>query len=554
MHLNSKKRIAALVAALSAALGLAACDSHTESAPQSAALMTESALQAHVNFLADDLLKGRMTGTDEYEISARYVAAQFQQLGLEPAGDEGSYLQAVPYASAMLPEDGVRVSIIGPQGERELAWKDEFVAGADPVRKQVGLRAPAVFVGYGVHAPELDHDDYAGIDVKGKVVVAFSGAPPSFGANERAYHSTSSVKAKAAVEHGAVGWIGLRAAHQIERYPWEDWSRNAGLRPTMAWIGADGAAADFHPELKASIGLSETAAPLLFEGAKHQYAALAELQAAGEPLPRFALPVQISTARSSRIEKISSSNVVARLPGSNPDKADEHVVYTAHLDHVGIGAPVDGDEIYNGAYDNAMGVSLLIESARALIAAQPERSILFVAVGGEERGLLGSDYFAHYPPVPTAKMVANINLDMPLFLYPLADVIAFGSEHSSLAKTVADAAKAEGLSLAEDPLPEEVLFIRSDQYSLVKQGVPAIFLVPGFSSTDPEIEGGALFSDFLNTHYHKPSDDLSRPVHWESALRFARTNVQIGLQVANAKAPPTWNAGNFFGELFAADR
>ena len=546
-------RLATWICAVAGGLVLAACGSSEPPAQSGVGEIRQSALQAHLNFLADDLLKGRMTGTPEYDISARYVAAQFQQIGLEPAGDDG-FLQSVPYASALLAEDGIRLSVIGPQGERELAWKDEFVSGADPVRRQVGVRAPAVFVGYGVHAPELGYDDFADVDVRGKLVVAFSGAPPSFGANERAYYSTGAVKAKAAVAQGAVGWVGLRAAHQIERYPWDDWARNAGLRPTMAWLGADGDAADYHPELKASVSLSESAAPLLFEGAKHSYEELAALQKQGEPLPRFALPVLLSSAKTSRIDRTMSPNVVARLPGSDPALADEVVVYTAHLDHVGIGAEVDGDAIYNGAYDNAMGVSLLIESARALAQAKPRRSVLFVAVGGEERGLLGSDYFAHYPPVPIGQIVANVNLDMPLFLYPLADVIAFGSEHSDLAQTVAKAAEVEGLALAEDPLPEEVLFIRSDQYSLVKQGVPAVFLVPGFSSSDPEINGGAYFSDFLNTHYHKPSDDLSRPVDWDSALRFARVNVQIGLQIADAPKRPQWNPDNFFGERFAQGR
>ena len=264
--------------------------------------------------------------------------------------------------------------------------------------------------------------------------------------------------------------------------------------------------------------------------------------------------MRVSTSKRSQIDRISSPNVIGMLPGSDPALADQWVVYTAHLDHIGIGTEVDGDEIYNGAYDNAMGVALMIETARALVAAQPRRSVMFVAVGGEERGLLGSDYFAQQPPVPVEQMVANVNLDMPLFLYPLAEVIAFGSEHSSLEQVVRSAAAAEGLELAADPLPEEVLFIRSDQYSLVKQGVPAIFLVSGFKSSDPEIAGGELFGEFLNTHYHKPSDDLSRPVHWPSALKFARTNVQIGLQAANADQAPRWNEGNFFGERFAAGR
>ena len=539
-----------------AILSLAACGKDaSEPAPKLAFTpnISQAALEAHLRFLASDTLEGRMTGTRGYEVAAAYVESQFRQLGLRGMdGDE--FRQAVPYARAQLLTRQAKASIIGPQGERELAFQSEFVTSADPVRESVSLSAPAVFLGYGVHAPELGHDDYAGLDLKGKIVVAYSGAPPTFGANERAFFSTGESKRDAAVKHGAIGWVSLRAAHQVKRYPWDSWAQNAGVHPTMAWLKADGTAADFDPQLQGSISISESLAPLLFEGAKQDYKSLAKLQAAGEPLPRFALPVRVSTSKRSQIDRISSPNVIGMLPGSDPALADQWVVYTAHLDHIGIGTEVDGDEIYNGAYDNAMGVALMIETARALVAAQPRRSVMFVAVGGEERGLLGSDYFAQQPPVPVEQMVANVNLDMPLFLYPLAEVIAFGSEHSSLEQVVRSAAAAEGLELAADPLPEEVLFIRSDQYSLVKQGVPAIFLVSGFKSSDPEIAGGELFGEFLNTHYHKPSDDLSRPVHWPSALKFARTNVQIGLQAANADQAPRWNEGNFFGERFAAGR
>ena len=203
-------------------------------------------------------------------------------------------------------------------------------------------------------------------------------------------------------------------------------------------------------------------------------------------------------------------------------------------------------------YDNAMGISLLIESARAFAAMPepPRRSILFIALTGEERGLVGSDYYAHYPTVPSDSLVANVNLDMPLLLYPLADVIAFGAEHSSLEQTIDEVVAAEDFELAPDPIPEQVLFIRSDQYSFVTMGVPSVFLVLGFTSTDPAIDGGALFNAHLQTHYHQPSDDLSRPIDWDSALRFARANVRIGYVVAEEDERPAWNDGDFFGDKF----
>ncbi|MBT8099959.1 MAG: M28 family peptidase, partial [Gammaproteobacteria bacterium] len=264
------------------------------------------------------------------------------------------------------------------------------------------------------------------------------------------------------------------------------------------------------------------------------------------------LGIEVSMSRRTTHEGISSPNVIGIVRGTDPALAGEYVVYTAHLDHIGREtAPETNDDINNGAYDNAMGISIMLETANVFAADPPARSVMFIALTAEESGLLGSDYFAHYPTVPIEKIVANVNVDMPLFLYPLADIVAFGSEHSSLQGDVALAARAEGFALTPNPLPEENLFVRSDQYSFVRQGVPSIFLVSGFTSLDPEHDGEALFRDHLKNHYHKPSDDLSRPVDWPSAVRFTRSHIRIGYAVANATARPTWNDGDFFGERFA---
>ena len=522
------------------------------SAPREAGTpeVSRQRLQAHVRFLASDALEGRMTATAGYRVAAEYVASQFHAMGLEPAGIDG-YFQDVPYASALIDSKASVVRLHRAKKTRTLEWKKDWIAGGDVMRGASSVRAPAVFVGYGIEAPELGHDDYAGLDVRGKIVVALGGAPKSFDANARAYYSTGRVATAAAVRHGAVGAVYLRGAYEVKQYKWEDESHNAGRVPSMRWVAADGRAADYFPEMRAGALVSEPAAAALLEGAPATHAQILEASDAGRPVPRFPLPLEIELVRHSGVTRASAPNVIARLAGSDPALAAEHIVYTAHLDHIGVGNPVNGDTIYNGMYDNAMGIAMLLETARALAAAKPRRSILFVVVGGEERGLLGSDYFAHYPTVPIRQIVANVNLDMPLLLYPLADVVAFGSEHSSLGAVVAAAAQAEGLALAPDPLPDEVIFIRSDQYSLVRQGVPAIFLVPGFTSTDPAVKGSDAFSGFLKTHYHKPSDDLSLPVDWASAERFTRVNARVGLAAANAAAAPTWHPGNFFGERFA---
>jgi hypothetical protein len=511
-----------------------------------------AAIEAHLRFLASDELQGRMTGTPEYRTAANYVASQFRQLGLEPAGSEG-YFQDVPYAASLIDAPRSSLKIHRGSSVRALKWKDEWVAGGHPTDARVRTRAPAVFVGYGVHAPALGYDSYAEVDVRGKIAIIMAGAPKHFDANPRAYYSSGRVKDEAAAKHGAIGIVTLRNAYSIGEYEWASRVRNAGLIPSMYWLSDEGRASNHQPSLRVEAGLSDNAAQALFRGARYSHEQLLALDRDGQLLPSFALPLEIEMDWRSTVSRTAAPNVAAVLRGSDPALSEEYVVYTAHLDHLGVGAPVDGDAIYNGAYDNAMGVSILIETARVFSAMpkRPRRSILFLAVGGEERGLLGSDYFAEYPTVPRAGLAANINLDMPLFLYPVADVVAFGAEHSTLGPMVDAAARAEGLALSPDPLPDEVIFIRSDQYSLVRRGVPAVYLIPGFNSTDPAVKGEAVFRDFLKNHYHKPSDDLSRPVHWASVVRFTRTNARIGLAAANATQRPRWNPGNFFGELFA---
>ena len=522
-----------------------------EPVAQGLASISREGIESHLRYLADDARMGRMTGSPAYDESAAYVAGHFDDIGLEPAGDDGWY-QQVPMLANQIHVDSATLIYHQDTGDGTMRWKEDFVMGGDTVRPETNIRAEVVFVGFGIHAPELGYSDYDNIDVSGKVVALFGGAPDSFPHNERAFYSSRLTKAEEAVRRGAVGSVSLRSRVDQGRYSWKRISENAGVRPGMSWVNLSGAAANYFPELQGAAMLNVPAAEEMFSRAPLSFEDALDAADAGTPLST-PLGFEVTLARKTDHKTISSPNVVGLLRGSDPDLAGEYVLYTAHLDHVGTGVAVDGDTIYNGMYDNAMGVSLLIEAARAFRAMPepPRRSILFIALTGEERGLVGSDYFAHYPTVPDDSLVANVNLDMPLLLYPLADIVAFGSEHSSLESVIAQAVIPEDFVLAPDPVPEEVLFIRSDQYSFVKQGVPSVFLVPGFTSTDPEIDGGALFSSHLKTHYHQPSDDMSRPIDWDSAVRFARANVRIGLAVANDAKRPAWNEGDFFGDKFA---
>lgn len=514
------------------------------------AAITRENLERHLQFLADDARRGRMSGEPGYDEAAHYVADQFESLGLEPAGRDG-WFQQVPLLTNRIDIESAAVTVHSDLGDKGLEWKKDFVMGGDAVRDETQVRAEVVYAGFGVDAPELGYSDYEGVDVRGKIVAIFSGAPAIFPHNERAYYSSGRTKLDEMVKRGAVGYISMRSRVDQKRRTWEVVTLNAGVTAGMSWINLSGHAADHHPELEGGAAISESIAPDIFQLTPISFEDALNAADAGEPMST-PLGIEVTLSQKSDHTEVTSPNVIGIIRGSDPELANEYVVYSAHLDHIGIGTPVDDDDIYNGFYDNAVGVSLLIEAARAFttMAERPRRSILIVAVTGEERGLLGSDYFAHYPTVPTDSIVANVNLDMPLLLYPLADVIAFGAEHSSLQAPIEKAVAAEGFVLTPDPMPEEVLFIRSDQYSFVRQGVPSVFLFPGFISSDPGIDGQALFRDHLAKHYHRPSDDLSRPFDWDSALRFARANVRIGQEIADADQRPTWNAGDFFGERF----
>jgi hypothetical protein len=513
-----------------------------------------------MDFLADDLLEGRAAGTPGYGVAAAYVASVFQAAGLEPAGDPAgdgrSWFQSYRLIEAQLVPGSARVTLNRDGRSEALALETEFMASGDYLRERSEVTAGVTFVGFGVTAPELAHDDYAGVDVQGRIVAMFGGAPAGFPADQRAYYSSGRVKMENAVARGAVGVISFYTDEFMARYPWELTVRNYAF-PGMRWVAADGAVQSTWPEIRSRVVLSPAGLERLLAGSGRT---AAELQAeAADGTPRaFALPGTVTLARASTHRRLEDRNVAAVLPGADPALRDEYVVITGHLDHIGLGPEVDGDGLYNGYYDNAAGIAVMLETARALARAprRPARSVLFLAVGAEEKGLLGSDYFAANPTVPIDALVANVNFDMPLFIFPTADVVAYGAQHSSLAAPTARAAAAAGFEVSPDPIPEEVIFIRSDQFSLVRRGVPAVYLMPGLRSADPDVDGAAAFRGFLAERYHKPSDESGLPFDDDTASRFTALNYHLVRLIADAPERPSWNDGDFFGELFGrpADR
>jgi hypothetical protein len=517
------------------------------------AKINAKAVRAHVQFLADDLLEGRLPGTRGYDVAARYVAAQLALLGLQPAGDGGTFFQQVPLLESRL--DEATLSVRGATGDPQpLTWGEDFITSGDPNRTDARLEAPVVFAGFGISAPELSYDDYSGRDVRGKVVAVLSNAPSRFPSDQRAHHASTRRKAQLAADKGAVGLLLVRAPDDERRVPWAKLMTNPQTT-TVAWVTADGTPADTPQSLQGFAVLSASGVSKLFAASPVKPEAIFAEAATGAPRG-FDLGVAIVLTSRSTHARLSSANVVALIEGADPQLKKTSVVYSAHLDHIGVGGEVNGDRIYNGAYDNALGAAILIEAARALagLPRRPLRSIAFVFVTAEEKGLVGSDYFAVTPPAAVGEIIANINVDMPLLLFPIDKVVAFGAEHSTLQATATRAAVLTGMTLIADPIPEETLFVRSDQYSFVRRGIPAVFLVPGFTSSDPSTDGPKVFGDFLARHYHMPSDDTRLPMDMPSVERFTRANAALAYLVASDREAPRWNQGDFFGTTFGRQK
>lgn len=535
--------------ALTALCWLSACgDPQSVSASAGASAQADN-LQAHLEFLASDDLEGRDTGSRGHEIASLYIAAEFKKLGLQPAGDDGSYFQRVRFRSASLVENSATFSVRNGEQSFSLQYPKEFLTGPSVYAQQESVTAPLVFVGYGLVSEVFAIDDYAGLDVNGKIVVTLTGRPESLPSEEGAHLNSS--KAKFAAERGAVGMITLHTPAREEVRPYEV-SIMYQRAPTIRWLNQAGEPNQTYKNFTASAYVHHQAAEKLFINAPQTLTDIFAQAAAGESPQGFELGLMATLGKQSQHSEISSPNVAAILPGSDPALANEYVLYTAHSDHIGITKDLSQDDhINNGAMDNASGVAVMLETARLFAEAEqaPRRSILFLAVTAEERGLLGADYFAHYPTVPLQSIVGNVNLDMPVLLYDFADVVAFGSTHSSMGESVAKAAGQFGIALSDDPMPEQAIFTRSDHYAFVKKGIPAVFLMTGFTAKHEGEDGGKIWSEFFAEHYHRPSDSPDLPINYGAGVVFTNINYAIGTEIANAAERPRWHADSFFGKL-----
>ncbi len=529
----------------------AAAQTWTPPASVAAALPTAqpTAFEAHVRYLAHDRLRGRLPGTPGYQLAVDYVTAQLRQNGVLPAGEQGGYTQKVRLRRAFV-EPGAVLSYQPASGAAQpLAYGPAATVYPNPGQAEVVVKdAPLVFAGYGISAPELKYDDYAGLDARGKVVVVTRQPLRQFGENERQYFSDLRTVLETAARHGAVGVL-LAAARPEAHLP--DFPKGV-----VSAIGPDGQVAVSRSYAPGSVQLvgSVSAATLqqFFAGAATDTTqALAALRAG--KLASQVLPGRFSARYRSRYQEVESYNVVGKIMGSDPKLRAEYVVHSAHLDHLGVGTAINGDSIYNGAHDNATGVASVLEISKlyAGLKQKPRRSVLFVLMTGEEMGLLGSAYFAKLPTVPKTALVADINTDMPTIIAPLLGVVPLGADHSSLLAEVRQAADYLKLTVEPDPEPAQNRFIRSDQYSFVVQGVPALHIKYGNRTADGKNNLSETVQKWRAVTYHKPQDNVDGGTFdWAAGAQYARLNFLIGYQVAQVAKRPSWNKGDFFGVRF----
>ena len=504
----------------------------------------QAAMKAHVMFLASDAMAGREAGTRDYDIAAQYVAAQFYAAGLRPGGDNGGYLQRVPLVAYNVADKGSALWTPAGGQPQELVFGEDFVPSPVANAKETSLSAPVVFVGYGIDAAQYGLTDYKGVDVRGKIVAFVPGTPEGLGGEERAFFGSAANKASLAAARGAVGAIQIDMPRAGGRQrPFASLARYYNA-PRVTWANPDGTAHAMTPTTPVLGTLSQTGAAKLFGKGWD-----AVVKAAAAPKPAYkplTAKGQLTVASKTSFKPMDSSNVIGLIPGSDPKLKDQVVVLSAHLDHIGTNEGGEGDRINNGALDNAIGMASLIEEAKRFKAATPpKRTVMFLAVTAEEKGLVGSDYFANHPTVPLKSIVADVNLDMPILTYKFEDMVVFGADRSTLGPIVRKAVGAMDLPVSPDPMPEEGIFVRSDHFRFVQKGIPSVFLWPGQKGP-----GKAAVEDFMSHRYHRPGDEIDQGIDWSQGPRFVSVNYAIAREIADGAERPVWNKGDYFGTLY----
>lgn len=489
----------------------------------------------NIEYLASDKLQGRNVGSPGYEMAADYVAAQFEKAHLKAAGT-GNYFQPVAFTETALNASSLKLV----RGDRsvEVSIPEEAHMGYSP-ESAAEIQAPVVFAGYGLVIPEAHYDDLQGITVRGAIVAYLTGGPDKIDGNLRSHYSSGPERWKALRAAGAVGIIPIANPKNME-IPWE--------RQSLAWglprVGLTDPDLTGNRGLKFNASWNPAKADDLLAGSGHSFEEILDAANRQEPLPHFALPGTLKATVSISSKPVQSKNVVGLRPGTDPKLKDEYVVISAHLDHLGVGKPINGDGIYNGAMDDASGIASLIEISKALAASgvSTRRSLIFLAVTAEEKGELGSSFFAGNATVP-GRIVADLNMDMFLPLFPLKWLEVQGLNESTLGEDVRAVAKAAGVEVQADKEPNRNRFIRSDQYSFIKKGVPSLAFKFGYVPGGQEEK---IFKDWYTNRYHGVTDDLKQPVDLAAAAQFNDILKKLVLRVADAEQAPHWEQNSFF--------
>jgi len=496
-----------------------------------------------VKILADDKLEGRETGSTGERQAQAYIVQQLKALGIEPAGSDG-YYQRVKLQTTEIQEASSSLALVR-DGRSQPLTLGEQAYFSTRYRLAPKVDAPLVFVGYGLRIPEQGYDDLAGLDLNGKVAVILTGSPAEIPSALSAHYQSRAERWKVLKAAGAIGVIAIPNPASMEM----SWSRMALNRnlPSMDLVGPE---FDETAGSQLAVIFNPAYADLLFEGTGHTFTEIAALGKDRKALPRFPLGASISAVIHTSSHEVGSTNVVARIPGRDPKLKSEYVVLSAHIDHLGVGAPINGDRIYNGAMDNGSGSALLLDVARSLKHAREpvKRSVLFVWVTAEEKGLLGSKFFAAHPSVPAKSMVADINADMFLPIIPLKALTVYGLAESDLGDLTAQVAADQGLRVQGDPAPLHNVFIRSDQYNFVRHGIPSVMI--DIAPTDAAEE--QTLKDWRANRYHAPSDDVNQPVDLKAAAGYEEVIRALAITIANDPVRPAWKQDSFFRRYAAA--
>ncbi len=491
-----------------------------------------------VKVLADDKFEGRDTGSTGEREAQAYIVRQLKALGVQPAGSRGFY-QSVALRTVEIQEaDSALALIRGGQPQSLTLGEQAFISTR--IAPAPHLEAPLVFVGYGLDIPENNYDDLAGLDLNGKVAVFVTGSPSEIPSALSAHYQSRAERWKAFKAAGAIGLISIPNPASMD-IPWSRMSLNRN-HPSMELVGPE---FDETAGARISVTFNPAYADLLLRGSGHTFAEIAVLAKDRKSIPRFPLLVSLSATAKTTTRAVQSTNIVARMPGKDTKLKGEYVVLSAHIDHLGVGEPINGDRIYNGAMDNASGSALLLDVARSLERSRtkPKRSVLFVWVTGEEKGLLGSKFFAAHPTVNATSMIADINTDMFLPIVPLNRLTVYGLAESDLGDRVAEVADRLHLRVQPDPAPLRNVFIRSDQYNFIRHGIPSVMIDVGYTPGTPEEK---ILKDWRTERYHAPSDDANQPVDLAAAAEYEEVIRALTIEVANDPARPAWKKDSFF--------